>query len=125
MILPLDYLEIVSNATAALRAVSPRTRAAAEGCPEEPARWLQARNLESLADRLEFARKEDWQTVAVTLFILGTDLGVLDDCLDGQSRDAPEWAHTLSFEERLRLTRLREFLSDLLAGYFAPLPPAV
>jgi hypothetical protein len=110
MRLPPDYPEIVTAGVATLRAVSTEVRGTATVQPDAPELWLIVRDLEGLAGRLADLDEREWHDGFGATFVTGQDLGVLDELLNVGVLLQASSLVSLTPEQTMRLTRLREFL---------------
>jgi hypothetical protein len=110
MRLPADYSEIVAASARALRAVSAEVRTAATRGSDAPELWLTVRDLEGLADRLAAMDEWQWQNGFGDMFVTGQDLGVLDELLKGGVDFRGTRIVSLTTEQAVSVTGLREFL---------------
>jgi hypothetical protein len=108
MKLPADYLEIIDEGAAVLRALGAQLRREIAANPNAPELWLSVRDYEGLAGRLADSDESEWHGGWVNLLLSGQDFGVLDELI-ARSDDPPV---LVSSEQAAALSRMRRFLRE-------------
>lgn len=86
--IPFPTDEILADGVAALRWAAARIRDRATREPESGPLWLEVRNLDGLADRIQAIDADGWKLGHAGFFVTGQDLGVLTEWLDDHAEEA-------------------------------------